>query len=307
MFGEIVQIEFSFPKKKQSIKNLCKKYRWNYNAVISKTGIKNRFVSNKSENALLLAIKACKKIKNIERIDALVYVTQSPEYPLPTTACIIQDKLKLSKKVLAFDINQGCSGFLYGLFTGLTMINSSQINNVLLVCSDTYTKYISNNNKSCSTIFSDAASATLISANKRRITEAFNFETDGSGYKDLIVEESKNPKLFMDGRKVLMFTMGNVPGLVKKTLKDNKCKMKDIKMFIFHQASKVVLDNLQRILNIDNEKIYKNFQSIGNTVSSTIPIALKECLEKKRIKKGDKILICGFGVGYSMAASVVKI
>ena len=307
MFGEIAQIEFSFPLKKQPIKELCKINFWNYKAIFSKTGIKYRYVSSKKESALLLALNACKKIKNKKKIEALIYVTQSPEYPLPTTACVLQKKLKLNKNVLAFDINQGCSGFIYGLFSALTMINSAGIKNVLLVCSDTYTKYISNKDKSCSTIFSDAASATLISNNKKYLTKSFNFETDGSGYKDLIVENKQNPILFMDGRKVLMFTMGNVPELVKRTIKDNNCKIHDIKMFIFHQASKVVLENLGRILKIKEDKIYKNFQNIGNTVSSTIPIALKECIKKNKIKKGDKILICGFGVGYSMGASVIKI
>ena len=273
MFGEIAQIEFSLPEKKQPIKYLCKKNSWNYKAIFSKTGIKYRYVSNKKENALLLALNACKKIKNRDSIEALIYVTQSPEYLLPTTACVLQEKLKLRKKILAFDINQGCSGFIYGLFSALTMINSTDIKNVLLVCSDTYTKYISDKNKSCSTIFSDAASATLIRKKKKYLTNSFNFGTDGSGYKDLIVENKKDSKLFMDGRKVLMFTMGNVPELVNKTLKKNKCKIQDIKMFIFHQASRIVLENLGRKLNIEKGKIYKNFQNIGNTVSSTIPIA----------------------------------
>lgn len=307
MYGEIAQIEFSLPQKKQSIKSLCRKNSWNYKAIVSKTGIKYRYVSNNKENALSLAVNACKKIKNLEKIEALIYVTQSPEYPLPTTACILQEKLKLKKKILAFDINQGCSGFIYGLFSALTIINSADIKNILLVCSDTYTKYISSKNKSCSTLFSDAASASLIRNKKRHITNSFNFETDGSGYKDLIVENKKKPKLFMDGRKVLMFTMGNVPELVIKTLNKNKCKIKDIKMFIFHQASKVVLENLRRKLNIEENKIYKNYEYIGNTVSSTIPIALKECIERKKVVKGDKVLVCGFGVGYSMAASVIKL
>lgn len=311
MFGEIAQIEFSLPKKKQSIKSLCLRNGWNYKDIFSRTGIKFRYKTNNVETALSLALKACKKIKfKKEDIGALIYVTQSPEYNLPTTACILQEKLKLNKKILAFDINQGCSGFVYGLHTALTMMNSGGIKTVLLVCSDTYTKYISDKNKSCSTIFSDGASATLILNKKKLITKSFSFGTDGSGYKDLILEKKNNcnkPELYMDGRKVLMFTMGNIPDLVNKTMKDNKCKMTDIKLFIFHQASKVVLENLSRILNIEEKKIFKNYNLFGNTVSSTIPIAIKQCFIDKKIKRGDKVLICGFGVGYSMAASVIKI
>ena len=111
----------------------------------------------------------------------------------------------------------------------------------------------------------------------------------------------------MNGRKVLMFTMGKVPELVKKTLKNNQCTINDIKLFIFHQASKVVLENLGRILNINKKKIFNNYQNIGNTVSSTIPIALKECINKKKIRPGDKVLICGFGVGYSMGATIINV
>ena len=311
MLGEITQIEFGLPKKKQAIKNLCKTNKWNYHDILSKTGIEYRYKSNKSETALNLAIKACQKIKiNKKNIDGLIYVTQSPEYALPTTACILQDKLKLKKSILAFDINQGCSGFIYGLYAALSMINNGMLKNILLVCSDTYTKYISDKNKSCSTIFSDGASAILIKKKKKVLTKAFCFGTDGSGYKDLILEENnKNCKtasdLYMDGRKVLMFTMANIPDLVKKTLKINKYKTSDIKMFIFHQASKIVLDNLGRKLKITEEKIFRNYSSLGNTVSSTIPIALKQCIESKKIKEGDKVLICGFGVGYSMAASII--
>lgn len=311
MLGEIAQVEFSLPKRKQSIKSLCKSNGWNYKEVFSRTGIKYRYKSSKTETALSLAVNACNKIKvNQKKIDALIYVTQSPEYSLPTTACILQDKLKLDKKILAYDINQGCSGFVYGLYTALAMINSSSLKTVLLVCSDTYTKYISDGNKTCSTIFSDGASATLITNKKKFITKSFSFGTDGSGHKDLIVENSKKfhtkkSELYMDGRKVLMFTMGNIPDLVKKTLRNNKCKINDIKLFIFHQASKIVLENLGRILKIEEKKIFKNYSLFGNTVSSTIPIAINQCLMNKKIKKGDKVLICGFGVGYSMAASVI--
>lgn len=312
MSVEITDIKYSLPTKKINIKKLCKKYNWPYKKTLSATGIKYRYESKKNETALSLALSACKKLKLNKNIDALIYVTQSPEYLLPTTACIIQDKLNLRKDILALDINQGCSGFVYGLFTGYSFLKQKEINNVLLVCGDTYTKYIHKGDRSCETIFSDAASAVILKKNSKKKC-FFKFGTDGSGYKNLIVENSasnykKNlrPKIFMDGKKVFMFTMTNIPNFVLDLLKKSKTSINEVKYFIFHQASKMVVDNLVRKMNLPKNKVFCNYEKIGNTVSSTIPIALSDLLKKKKIKKGDKLLLCGFGVGYSMAASIIE-
>tara|TARA_A100001011_G_scaffold300224_1_gene313496 strand:- start:1429 stop:2370 length:942 start_codon:yes stop_codon:yes gene_type:complete len=312
MSGEITDIKYSLPKKKINIKKLCKKYNWSYNKTLLATGIEYRYETKKNETALDLALSACKKLKLKKNIDALIYVTQSPEYLLPTTACIIQDKLNLRKDILAFDINQGCSGFVYGLFTGYSFLKQKGINNVLLICSDTYTKYIQKGDRTCETIFSDAASAMVLKRNPQK-KNIFKFGTNGSGSKNLIVEnsatnykENLKPKIFMDGQKVFMFTMTNIPNFVSDLLLKNKTNMNEIKYFVFHQASKVVIDNLIRKMNLPKKKVFCNYKKIGNTVSSTIPIALSDLLKKKKIKKGDKLLLCGFGVGYSMAAGIIE-
>ena len=313
MSGEISCVNYTLPKKKVSIKKICRKNNWSYERTIQSTGIKYKYVSNKNETALKLAFSACKKLKfNRTDIDALIYVTQSPEYLLPTTACILQNMLKLRKNILAYDINQGCSGFVYGLFTSFSFLKQQQIKNVLLVCSDTYTKYIKKGNKSCETIFSDGASAMILKKNLSK-KSSFLFGTDGSGFNDLIVKNSatnynKNltPEIFMDGKKVLMFTMANIPKFIFNLLKKNRLKINQIKYFIFHQASKVVIDNLIRKMNLPSNKVYCNYEKIGNTVSSTIPIALYDLNKRKKIKRGDRLLLCGFGVGYSMAASIIQ-
>lgn len=313
MSGQISEISYFLPKNKISIKKLCEKNKWPYKRIILSTGIKYKYVSSKNQTAIDLAISACKKLKyNTIDIDALIYVTQSPEYALPTTACILQDRLKLRKNILAFDINQGCSGFVYGLFASYNFLKSKKIKKILLICSDTYTKYIEKGNKSCETIFSDGATATIIDKNLKKKSD-YIFGTDGSGYKNLIVKDSagnyKNnikPKLFMDGKKVLMFTMSNIPEFVLLLLKNNKLNIDQIKYFIFHQASKVVIDNLIRKIGLPKNKVFCNYEKIGNTVSSTIPIALFELLKKKKIKRGDKLLLCGFGVGYSMGATIIE-
>jgi|MGYP005995936683 3-oxoacyl-[acyl-carrier-protein] synthase-3 len=312
MSGEITDINYHLPKQKISIKDLCKKYKWPYEKIVSATGIRFKYTASKKDSAFNLAILACKKIKIKKDIDALIYVTQSPEYILPTTACLLQDKLKLKKNILAFDINQGCSGFVYALFTSFSFLKQKGINNVLIVCSDTYTKYVKKGDRSCETIFSDGASATIIKKNPNK-KYSFNFGTDGSGSKNLIVKNSgannnfKNkPELFMDGKSVFLFTMSNIPKFITNILNENKVKINEIKYFVFHQASKTVIDNLTRKLNLPKKKVYCNYEKFGNTVSSTIPIALFDLIKKKKIKKGDKILLCGFGVGYSVAGGIIE-
>jgi len=312
MIGNISSIALSLPKKKVLIKDICLEKNWSYKKILDKTGIKAVYKSNPNETALSMAIKAAKKIKfKKSEIDALVYVTQSPEFLLPTNACLIQNHIKLNKDIIAFDINQGCSGYIYGLYVAQKLLNEKSKNKVLLICSDTYTKNINENDKTCSTIFSDGATASLVNNISKK--NNFVFYTDGSGSKDLILNNSgqnsslkKSPELFMDGRKVLFFTMNVIPNLVKKLLKKENLKINEIKYFVFHQASKIVIDNLTRILELPQKKVYRNYSRYGNTVSSTIPICLSEMIKKKLIKRNDKILLCGFGVGLSAAATIIK-
>ena len=314
MNGAITQIEVKLPKKKVSIKRLCSKNKWDYSKIIEKTGIKNVYHSSKDESAIKLAISAAKKItKKNKKIDAIIYVTQSPEFFLPTNACVIQNKLGLKKNIIAYDINQGCTGFVYGLYNAQLLLQDSLINNVLIICSDTYTKNIKKDNKSCLTLFSDGATAILVKKRKNK-KKQYIFYTDGSGENDLKLHFSGNqfiknkiPELSMDGRKVLLFTMNYVPQIVRKTLKENKVTLDELKYVIFHQASKIVIENLIRKLDIPLNKIYKNYDRFGNTVSSTIPLCLYELRKKKMISKGDKILICGFGVGLSIASTIMEV
>lgn len=314
MSGKISHIKLQLPKNKISVNDICKKNKWDYERIVEKTGIKNVFHSSHNESAINLAVKAGSKITSkIKNIDALIYVTQSPEYHLPTNACIIQNRLGLRKNLISFDINQGCTGFVYGLFVAEQLLENEYINKVLLICSDTYTKSIKKNNKSCLTLFSDGATATLINNNKKK-NNKYIFYTDGAGANDLKLnysgnqfKKNKTPELYMDGRKILSFTLSVVPNIVIQTLKKNKISYKELKYFIFHQASKIVIENLVRKLDIPQDKVFKNYNKYGNTVSSTIPICLYELKKNKMIKKGDKIFICGFGVGLSVASTIIEI
>jgi len=199
----------------------------------------------------------------------------------------------------------GCSGFIYALNLGEKIINSGQGKNGLIICSDVYTKYIDKKNSTCRPIFSDASSAIILSKSNYNSIKNFSFGTDGSGAVDLnLKENSKN--IFMDGAKVALFAMKRVPESVKEILKKTHNKIVDIDKFIFHQASKFVLNNIYSILKINKKKIFENYKYLGNTTSSSIPIALKVASSKKILKNNHKIILCGFGVGLSWASVLLK-
>lgn len=316
----IKNIEFYLPSDIESRNELLiDNPDWNMDSIEEKTGVINRYVSN-NETGLDMAIHASNKllasVSSLDEIDALIYITQSPEHALPTTACILQDKLNLSKYCMAFDINLGCSGFVYGLGVVSSLIEATMCSKVLLVCSDRYTQYIDKHNRTCRPLFSDGASATLIESSTKSSFGPFLFKTDGGGAENLMVTPKSDPcivcnytekELFMDGSQVFMYTMNEVPKSIHELLDKADISLNEIDLFIFHQASKLVLDNLVRRMKLPEEKVFRNYQIYGNTVSSTIPIALKNALKENKIKPGNKILLAGFGVGLSLGITLIEL
>jgi 3-oxoacyl-[acyl-carrier-protein] synthase-3 len=290
---------------------------WRTDEIQIKTGINTRYIASPDQTALDLAIQAAEKLLESgfdrERIQATIFVTQSPDYNLPTSACIAQDKLGLSTDSLAFDVNLGCSGFVYGLSVGGALIESGLCENVLLLCADTYSKYIDKADRTCRPIFSDAGAATLLVRSEFDALGPFELGTDGSGHQNLIVPNSgarikpaAAMKLYMDGAKVFMFTMAKVPLCVEALLAKAKMDVQAVDLFVFHQASAVVLENIIRRLKLPQEKVFFNLQDVGNTVSATIPIALKDAVRAGRLKSGDLVMMVGFGVGYSWGACLLR-
>ena len=291
---------------------------WDINKIVSKTGISKINKVKNGETAVDLAVNVFNSFfkeysYEKSKIDSLIFVTQSPDYCLPTSACIIQDRVKLRKNILVFDINLGCSGFVNALSVASSLIDSKIVNNCALICSETYSKYISPSNRTCSTIFSDGASITLIEKGGKSSIGPFDFGVDGSGYKNLIVENSGakrnknlNQELYMNGPEILLFTLGHIPKLIYNFLDNNQMTMDDIDLFFFHQASKTVLESLRKKMKIPVDKFIYDLNFVGNTVSSTIPISLKLSIEKGKIRDGDKILIVGFGVGYSSGVCLIN-
>jgi 3-oxoacyl-[acyl-carrier-protein] synthase-3 len=329
----IKEISYYLPEYQLDNKKIEQEFpEWSIDKIATKTGINCRYISAIEETSLDMAVKAAEKLfeeHQIDRkiIDFVILCTQSPDYFLPTSACIIQERLGLSTSVGAFDFNLGCSGFVYGLGIAKGFIASGQANNILLITSETYSKFIHPSDKSNKTIFGDAAAATLIST--EGFAEILNLEygTDGRGAENLMVKNgglrNYNTKseeivdeygnihsdnhLYMNGTEIFTFTLSAVPKLIQNTLIKNNLESSEIDLFIFHQANKFMLDSLRKKIKLDIERFYVYLEDCGNTVSSTIPIALKNAQKEKRFKENNKVLLAGFGVGYSWAGTILKI
>ena len=319
LYSKISDIQYYLPPKLLSNEDLVSDNPdWKMDDIEKKTGIKYRYICEDAQTSKDIALLACEKIfnSNVRRsdIDFLIVVTESPEYIAPAMSCDLQNSLGLETSIASFDVNLGCSGFVYGLMIADSILCANNYSNGLLVCVDTYSKYISSNDRTCRPLFSDAASATLITASKKKTVGPFVLGTDGSGYKDLMVKNSGTIKnidternlYFMNGSAVFMFTMRVVPKAVNDLLIKEKCNIEDIDLFVFHQASKLVIDNLKRLLKLSNEKVFENYQLVGNTVSSSIPIALSQAKSAKKIKKGSVVMLVGFGVGLSWGATIIR-
>jgi 3-oxoacyl-[acyl-carrier-protein] synthase-3 len=286
---------------------------WRIEDIQSKTGIYQRHIAIEEdmiEMARLASEKLFENGVNRDEIDLIILVTQSPAYPLPTSACILHEKLNLKKSCMAFDVNLGCSGFVYALAMCSSLIESGVASSGLIVCSDTYTKYIDSSDRTCRPIFSDGAAAALIAKSLEDRIGPFELGTDGSGAEHLIVkpniEDSNLPdKLYMNGSQVFMFTMNRVPKCVDALVYSSAINLNDIDLFVFHQASKLIIENLTRRLELNEEKVFVNYKNVGNTVSASIPIALKQAYDEKKLRTGDKVMLIGFGVGLSWGACLM--
>lgn len=331
MGSRITRIEYYLPEKVLTNEELEKSGRWSAAKIEKKVGIRERHIAREDETALDLAYEASIRVldgydKN--KIDFILLCTQSPDYFLPTSACILQERLGLRTDTGAFDFNLGCSGYIYGLAVAKGFISSGVAKTVLLVVGETYSKFIHEKDFSNQTIFGDGAAASIIEKDNQECILEFVLGTDGKGWDKLVVpygglrhrcdlnaeatqDESGNLRspnnLYMNGTEIFNFTIATVPKIVADVLKKNHLEMDAIDYFIFHQANRYMIEYLRKKIKIPEEKFFQNMLHTGNTVSATIPIALSETLDQGVVKKGDKVLLCGFGVGYSWGATIIKI
>lgn len=302
--GYKVEIDYYLPAKLLKNDELVRMYpEWTAEKIISKTGIDSRHVSAENETALDLATKAAQKL-NLSGVDFLLLCTQSAEFRLPSTSCLLAERLGLSRTVGALSFDHGCSGFIYGLSLAKGLILGGMAKRVLLVTAETYTKYIPVEDKSTRTIFGDGAAATIVDETDAERIGTFSFGTNGSGAEKLIVRDGR---LFMDGPEIFNFTLDVVPKTMIDVLSKNGMTANDVDCYVFHQANKFILDTIRKVNDLPRDKFYVNLETTGNTVSSTIPIALKQLADAGRLHAGMRIMLMGFGVGLSWGATILKI
>ena len=314
----IERIEYYLPEKQENSHDLARDNPdWDVNKIAEKTGISHRYISSSTETVTMMGFEAATKLFDSgvlrETIDFLILVTQTPDYAIPTSACILQYTLKLNHSVLAFDINLGCSGFIYALNIGGSLIESKQAERGIIICSEKYTQHINSQDRTCRPLFSDGAAAIVVGRSNKNAINSFDLGSDGAGYSNLIIpkksDKIKNSipgSLFMNGSAVFMFTMDMVPKCINSVLEKANLQIDDIDAFIFHQAGKVVIDEIKKKFKLPSAKVFTNFEKVGNTVSASIPIALKDADEENFIKAGDRLMLVGFGVGYSWGGCVIE-
>jgi 3-oxoacyl-[acyl-carrier-protein] synthase III len=321
--GAIGPVAVHLPEKVEDNNFLGSQYpKWDMDLIFAKTGIRQRHIAAPGECASDLGVAAAEKLfaeYKIDRntIDFLLFCTQTPDYPLPTTACLMQDRLGLPTSVGALDFNLGCSGFVYGLSLADGLIRSGAARRVLLVTAETYSKYIDPTDRSLRTIFGDGAAATLVEASDEPSLGSFVFGTDGRGANMLLVtdggarpaKDAIQPRkrrrwpsrLYMDGPELVKFSLDIAPPLVSDVLSRAEWTEDKIDLYLIHQATRFMLDHLRNRLSINRERSPEALEDYGNTVSSTIPILIRDLRRSGRLRPGKRTVMLGFGVGLSWA------
>lgn len=328
----IKAISYYLPSKILSNEELIREFpEWSVEKVAKKVGVNQRHIAADDETAGDMAFKAAQKLfeeYNIipQTIDFVLLCTQSPDYFLPSTACILQHKLGIPSSAGAFDFNLGCSGCVYGMAVAKGLIVAGIAKNVLLVTSETYTKYLHTEDKGCRSIFGDGAAACLISTEGFAQIGDFVLGTDGKGFESLIVKtgaaRNKKPTnveitddegnirredyLYMNGGEIFNFTVETIPQMMSDVMQKNNVDKANIDYYLFHQANKYMLSTIRKLCQIPVEKFYIDLENTGNTVSSTILIGLRDCIDNRTITPGMNVLVAGFGVGLSWGATVLK-
>jgi 3-oxoacyl-[acyl-carrier-protein] synthase-3 len=287
----------------------------------NKIGIERRYIAAADESVADMAVAAAERLfdqtgARREATGLLVLCTQNPDYRLPTTANLVQTALGLPEKLAAFDINQGCSGYIYGLAIATSLMQTAGIDQAVLITSEAYSKVMDPGDRATVPLFGDGAAATLLRAGALGRVGRCTFGSDGSGAKELIVKGggSRNPSmpvagdgaLYMNGRAIYNFMLSRVPADVSACLAANGLTLDDIDLFVFHQASRFMIEALTEAMKLPRERVPVTMADGGNTVSNTIPMAL-ETLGGIGALAGKRLLLSGFGVGLSWASTVLDL
>lgn len=335
MNAGIGHITYYLPKNKLTNDDLERSFpTWNLKSVVKKTGVLTRYIADEDETALDLSVAACKKFfaetgMNPQEVGAILYCTQSADYIMPPNALLLHRHFDFRQEIPAFDINLACSGYVYALALAKSMVVSGMATNVLVVTADTYSKYINLRDRSTRTLFGDGAAVTFVEpcTDDHGILSQ-SLGSDGKFYKKFYIPAGglRNPKgdatgcegadsagnvrsdeqIHMDGMGIWNFIRLKIPVHIEEFMQKSGVPFENVDRFVFHQASKLTLDSLIKILKINPEKVFTNLEDVGNTVSSSIPIALADARRQSLVKPGELVLISGFGVGLSYGSMLIR-
>ena len=328
-FSKITAVAYHLPERILPDSEIARLHpEWDITRISQKTGIVERRRAGVNETALALGVKAAERLfmgNGLSRVmvDAAIFCTQNPDYVLPPNSCLAHARLGLRADIPVYDLSHGCAGFVSALSMADALVRAGMARHVLVITADTYSKRMNPDDRAVQTLFGDAGAATLVSESNVECIGSFAFDTDGTGAQNLIVPMSgarggevkgtaspglRGPKdLYMNGREIMAFAISKVPELMDRSLSKAGLSVGDIDWFVFHQANVFMLENLKAICGLPDDKFVINMQKIGNAVSASIPIALRMTIDEGRIKRGDRILSVGFGVGYESGAMIMTL
>lgn len=330
--GSLVDIAYALPEQVLTNAQLAAEFPgWNVAQTEKRTGVYERRIARPDETAYDLALQATRQLLDRHpglagKLDAIVFCTQSPDLVMPSNAFLLQRDLKLGTGVLAFDYNLACSGFVYGLLMASSFIATGVARNVLVVTADTYSKHIAPADRATRMLFGDGAAATWVGAAGQSdepplIGEFTDFlcASDGSGWNRFYVKSGAcrqppsqagapdyNDKIQMDGLQVLNFVGDRVVGQVNSLLQLHGLMPPQVDQFFLHQASRLALDAMSRKLGLVPGQMCSNLAHIGNTVSASLPILIKDHFSQATVAPGSRLLLCGYGLGYSWGSLLAR-
>lgn len=327
MSVSINHISIYLPENTLTNNDLSLEFGVSEDQIYKSTKITKRYFSGKNELSSDMAIKAGENLFNETKIDKtevdfLIFCSEGFDYIAPASSCIIQHKLGLPTTIGCFDLPYGCSGYVYGLGIAYGLLRAGIAKKILFLTADIPTKVIAKNDLELRSIFSDVATASIITIDNSKGDTQFIYGTDGKGALDLYVEKSAfrapvNPEyilpkelvcgqMLMNGTNIFLFAVKKVPVLINDILEKNKLSKDDIDLYIFHQASFFILDVIRKKMKLPTEKVFVNVQDYGNSVSSSIPLAMYDAEKKGMLKKGMKVVLAGFGIGNSWGATIIE-
>ncbi len=330
-------VHYYLPETRRTNEDLVRwNPHWHPEKIFAKTGIRSRPVVVDGQTATDLGYEAAERLlaetgADRTAVDAILFCTQSPDYFLPSSACLLQDRLGLSTRCAAFDYNLGCSGFTYGLWLAKALIASESAENVLLVVGETYSKYCNRHDLITSTIFGDGAAAALVTAGAEGALASIGptvLGTDGRGAGELIVRagaarvpysdataeiqrdhrgnQRTDEQLWMNGPEIYGFTLTTVHEGIEQLLDRTGMAWDDVDLFLMHQANRFMLEKLRQRMGVAPEKMPIDMEDVGNTVSASIPILICRCRKAGLLRPNQRCVLAGFGVGYSWAMTSIQ-